>query len=78
MVQDVEERSEHDLLVELVPQLLCELKLSLVNDRIASVQKMLRETPSDSTDLSMQLLAQLNQLNAIKREVCKYLGNRMR
>ena len=78
VVQDVEERSEHDLLVELVPQLLCELKLSLVNDRIASVQKMLRETPSDNTDLSMQLLAQLNQLNAIKREVCKYLGNRMR
>ena len=78
VVMDVEQRSEHDLLVELVPQLLCELKLSLVNDHIASVQKMLRETPSDNTDLSMQLLAQLNQLNAIKREVCKYLGNRMR
>lgn len=77
VVQDVEQRSEQDLLLELVPQMICELKLSLVNDRIASVQKLIRETPADDTQ-SLQLLGQLNSLHAIKREICKYLGNRIR
>ena len=78
VVQEVEQRSEQDMLVELVPQQLYELKLSIINDRIAAVQQKMRVTPADDTEQSMQLLAQLNALNAVKRELCKYLGNRMR
>ena len=77
VVQDVEQRSEKELLNELVPQLLCELKLNIVNERIASVQKLMKETPADNP-LSLQLLSQLNSLQAIKRDICKYLGNRMK
>jgi DNA primase len=76
VVLDVEQRSEHDLLVELVPQLLCELRLSLVNDRIDAVQQQMKADPDG--EQSLQLLGQLNSLNVVKREICKYLGNRMR
>ena len=77
VVQEVEQRSEEDLLNELVPQLICELKLNLVNDRIAAVQKQMGETPTDD-NVQLQLLSQLNSLNTVKREICKFLGNRMR
>lgn len=77
VVQQVEQRSEQDLLNELVPQLLCELKLSLVDERIADVQKLIRNTSHDDTQ-SLQLLSQLNALQSVKRDICKYLGNRMR
>ena len=75
VVQDVEQRSEQELLYELVPQLLYEFKLSLINERIAAIKKMM---DTDTGEQSMQLLAQLNSLQAVKREICKYLGNRMR
>ena len=77
VVQQVEQRSEQDLLNELVPQLLCELKLSLVDERIADVQKLLRNTSHDDTQ-SLQLLSQLNALQSVKRDICKYLGHRMK
>ena len=77
VVQEVEQRSEKELLDELVPQLLCELKLNLVNERIAAVQKLIKDTPADDP-LSLQLLSQLNSLQTAKRNICKYLGNRMR
>lgn len=78
VVQDVAQRSEQDLLNELVPQLLCELKLSLINERIADVQKQMSDTPADNAELSMQLLSQLNSLQSVKRDICKFLGNRTR
>lgn len=78
IVQDVQQRSEQDLLNELVPQLLCELKLSLINERIAAVQKQMKEASSDDSAQSMQLLGHLSQLQAVKREICKFLGNRVR
>ena len=74
VVQDVEQRSEQDLLNELVPQLLCELKLSLINERIAEVKKQME---SGDSDQSLQLLGQLSELQSVKREICKFLGNRM-
>ena len=73
VMQDVEQRSERDILNELVPQQLCELKLSLVNERIADIQKQMHQNPDD-----LQLLGQLNSLNTVKREICKFLGNRMK
>lgn len=73
IVQNVEQRSEQDLLNELVPQLLCELKLSLINERIAALKKQM-ETDNEQ---SLQLLGQLNELQSVKREICKFLGNRM-
>ena len=77
VVQNVQQRSEQELLNELVPQLICELKLSLVNERIVEVQKLIKETPADDTQ-SLQLLSQLNSLQAVKREICKFLGNRIK
>lgn len=76
VVQEVEQRSEQDLLYELVPQLLCELKLSITNERIADIKKQMKQA-ADNSEQSMQLLAQLSSLQAVKREICKYLGNRM-
>ena len=76
VVRDVEQRSEHDVLVETVPQMLCELKLSLLDERIAAIQKQMRSGTDESQ--SLQLLSQLSNLQAVKRELCKYLGNRMR
>ena len=77
VVQDVQQRSELEILHELVPQLLCELKLSLLNERIAAVQKLMRETPADNSEQSLQLLSQLSNLQSVKREICKFLGNRV-
>ena len=75
VVQEVEQQSEQDMLNELVPQLICELKLSLINERIAAVKKLIDTSNSEQ---SMQLLGQLSQLQSVKREICKFLGNRMR
>lgn len=73
VVQEVAERSERDLLNELVPQLLGELKLSLVNERIADIQRQIRENPEN-----LQLLRQDQELKNIKAQICKFLGNRVR
>ena len=73
VVQEVAQRSERDLLNELVPQLLGELKLSLVNERIADIQRQIRENPED-----LQLLRQDQELKNIKAQICKFLGNRVR
>ena len=77
VVADVQEQSEQDLLYELVPQMVCELKLSLVNARIIEVKRLMRDLPADGGDQSMQLLSQLSQLSDVKRALCKYLGNRV-
>ena len=73
VVQEVAERSERDLLNELVPQLLGELKLSRVNERIADIQRQIRENPEN-----LQLLRQDQELKNIKAQICKFLGNRVR
>lgn len=73
VVQEVAQRSERDLLNELVPQLLGELKLSLVNERIADIQRQIRENPEN-----LQLLRQDQELKNIKAQICKFLGNRVR
>lgn len=77
VVQDVEQRSEQNLLDELVPQLLCELKLNIINERITQVQKLMKQTSPDDPQ-SLQLLSQLNNLNSVKRTICQYLGHRMK
>ena len=78
VVQEVRQQSEQDLLNELVPQLICELRLNIVTAKINDIQQKMRTTPADNTEQSMQLLAQLTQLNQLKRDICKFLGNRMR
>lgn len=78
VVQEVRRQSEQDLLNELVPQLICELRLNIVTAKINDIQQKMRTTPADNTEQSMQLLAQLTQLNQLKRDICKFLGNRMR
>lgn len=78
VMQEVKQQSEQELLNELVPQLICELRLNIITEQIASIQKQMRELPKDDTEQSVQLLSRLTILTNNKREICKYLGNRMR
>lgn len=78
VMKDVPQQSEQDLLGELVPQLICELRLTMVNEQLTAVKKQMSEVPADDYEQSSQLLMQFNHLSNIKREICKFLGNRVK
>lgn len=78
VVQEVQQQSEQDRLRELVPQLICELQLTSVNQQLEAVQKQMREVSANDAEQSMQLIKQFNQLSNLKREISKFLGNRTR
>ena len=78
VMKDVPQQSEQDLLAELVPQLICELRLTIVNEHLAAVKKQMTEVPAADYEQSSQLLLQFNHLSNLKREICKFLGNRVK
>ena len=78
VMKDVPQQSEQDLLAELVPQLICELRLTIVNEHLAAVKKQMTEVPAADYEQSSQLLMQFNHLSNLKREICKFLGNRVK
>ena len=73
VVQEVEQRPEWEMLYELVPKLICELRNSLIDERIAAIKQQMREHPED-----LQLLRQDAELKAVKQKICQFLGNRMK
>lgn len=74
----VKQQSTEEMLVELVPQLLLELKYTVINDRIDQLEQTLKKAQeSGDWELMKELLAGQPQLLAIKNEIAKALGNRV-
>ena len=77
MTQEVQQ-DEVDILPELVQRLLLELKLTVVDERIDSMQHMLKEAQErNDWQLITTILEQQPQLMDIRTQLCRALGNRV-
>ena len=78
VVKEVELPTDVDILPEMVQRMLWELKLTIVNERIDSVQLMLQEAEArKDNELTRTILEQLPMLFEIRQQLCKALGNRV-
>ena len=78
VVKEVELPTEADILPDLVQRMLLELKYTIVNERIDSMQIMLKEAQQrDDWDLIRTILEQQPMLIEIRQQLCKALGNRV-
>ena len=78
VVKEVELPTEVDILPEMVQRMLWELKLTIVNERIDSVQLMLQEAEArKDNELTRTILEQLPMLFEIRQQLCKALGDRV-
>lgn len=78
VVKEVELPSDVDILPELVQRLLLELKYTIVNERIDSMQQMLVEADKQGNwQLQQTILEQQPLLMQIRQQLCKALGNRV-
>lgn len=71
--------SDEDLQIsQLAKQLVQEMKLTVINQRLDEVQKLLREAIQQHDDEMVRgLLAGKNAFMAMRMEICKELGNRV-
>lgn len=77
VTQEVQQ-DEVDSLPELVQRLLLELKLTVVDERIDSMQHMLKEAQErNDWQLITTILEQQPQLMDIRTQLCRALGNRV-
>lgn len=77
VTQEVQQ-DEVDTLPELVQRLLLELKLTVVDERIDSMQHMLKEAQGrNDWQLITTILEQQPQLMDIRTQLCRALGNRV-
>ena len=77
VVQEVMQ-DETNILPELVQRLLLELKYTVVDERIDSMQRMLKEAQErDDWQLINTILEQQPQLMEIRQQLCRALGNRV-
>ena len=78
VVKEMEVPSDLDILPELVQRMLLELKYTIVNERIDSMQLMLKEAQKrDDWGLIRTILEQQPMLMDIRQQLCKALGNRV-
>ena len=78
VVKEVELPSETDILPELAQRMLLELKYTIVNESIDSMQTMLKEAQSrNDWELIRTILAEQPKLMDIRQQLCKALGNRV-
>ncbi len=76
---EVELPSDEDELTDLVPHLLYELKLALINRQIDSLRMQLQHAQENNDEETMlQLLRQQPALEQIKRMLCLALGRRIK
>lgn len=76
--QEVAVETDADRLPELINRLLLELKYTVVNEHIDTMQSMLQEAQdSNNWELIRTILEQQPQLLAIRQQLCKALGNRV-
>ena len=77
IVQEVQQ-DETTILPELVQRLLLELKYTVVDERIDSMQRLLKEAQAnDDWQLITAILEQQPQLMEIRQQLCRALGNRV-
>ena len=77
VVQEVHQ-DETDVLPELVQRLLLELKYTVVDERIDSMQRLLKEAQERGDwQLITAILEQQPQLMEIRTQLCRALGNRV-
>lgn len=78
VVKEVELPNEAEILPELVHRMLLELKYTIVNERIDSMQAMLKEAQlRNDWELIRTILEQQPMLIEIRQQLCKALGNRV-
>ncbi len=78
VVQEVGLQTDADHLAELVPQLLLELKYTIINIRIDKMTEMMKEAEANGdSELVMQLLAGQPALLEVKNQIGRQLGNRV-
>ena len=78
VVKEVNVPSDLDILPELVQRMLLELKYTIVNERIDSMQTMLKEAQKrNDWELIRTILEQQPMLMDIRQQLCKVLGNRV-
>ena len=77
VVQEVQQ-DETTILPELVQRLLLELKYTVVDERIDSMQRLLKEAQNNNDwQLITAILEQQPQLMEIRQQLCRALGNRV-
>jgi len=78
VVKEVELPNEVEILPDLVQRMLLELKYTIVNERIDSMQTLLKEAQlRDDWVLTRTILEQQPVLIEIRQQLCKALGNRV-
>ncbi len=74
----IEMPSDADNLIDLVPHLLCELKLTIVNQQLVAIKHRLKHAQeNDAYDQLMPILQEQAVLEQIRQELCKLLGQRI-
>lgn len=78
VVKEIELPTEADILPEIVQRMLLELKYTIVNERIDSMQTMLRDAQArNDWELIRTILEQQPMLINLRQQLCKALGNRV-
>ena len=78
VVQEVEQQSDADHLADIVPQLLLELKYTIINMRIDKMTEMMKQAQeTDDWKLLRELLSTQPTLMEIKNQISRQLGNRV-
>ncbi len=74
----VEMPSDADNLIDLVPHLLCELKLTIVNQQLVAIKHRLKHAQENGAyDELMPILREQATFEQIRQELCKFLGHRI-
>ena len=78
VVKEIELPTEANTLPEIVQRMLLELKYTIVNERIDSMQTMLRDAQArNDWELIRTILEQQPMLINLRQQLCKALGNRV-
>ena len=78
VVQEVSLQTDADHLTDLVPQLLLELKYTIINIRIDKMTELMKEAQEkDDWELMRELLSGQPALMEIKNQISRQLGNRV-
>ena len=78
VVQEIEVQSDADRLTDIVPQLLLELKYTIINIRIDKMTELMKQAQeNDDWDLLRELMGSQPALLEVKNQISKQLGNRV-
>lgn len=78
VTQEIKQTTDVDILPELTWRLLLEIKQTVINQQLDELQAKLAEIQAgDNWEQIRTLLAHQSQLEAIRSEICKALGNRV-